>query len=155
MFEFWRSITLICGRMSLWSYNYHDGCGLRIASFLVIDNSLVASQDFNMSILAAYVRPSSNSEIVKVNFGIQSSLNVSSFTFNSEGYAWQFQLILQVNLLASNDYFEKVHLYSRFSHPLHGLGGWCLSTFCMLVKSTKNIVGWSRLWGPSLRNLVQ
>ncbi|XP_071930933.1 protein DWD HYPERSENSITIVE TO UV-B 1 isoform X1 [Coffea arabica] len=50
-------------------------------------------RDFNMSVLAAYVRPSSNSEIVKVN------------------------------LLASNDYFEKVHLYSRFSHPLHGLGG--------------------------------
>lgn len=80
-------------------------------------------RDFNMSVLAAYVRPSSNSEIVKVN------------------------------LLASND-FEKVHLCSRFSRHLHGLGGWCLWTFCILVQSTENIVGRSWLWCPILRNFV-
>lgn len=42
--------------------------GIIYVPFLTYNHAMSSSQDFNLSILAAYIRPSSSSEIVKVTF---------------------------------------------------------------------------------------
>lgn len=75
-----------------------------------------------MSVLAAYIRPSSNSEIVKVQFTALTSRFLTLSLLFHLGALYSFMDMMQVNLLASTDQ-DKGHLYTRHSHPLCSSGG--------------------------------